>query len=208
MHPQLFNTHTGFYIFPPTDTGIMKFAIHSKGYVNTCNPLSSYSSNDAAAQATGVSTPRTILTPGAKDGLIPREAVEALRKNLALVYPRLAKEKDFAWTRLCWYLDTPSTNWIISPHPQFENLILATGGCGHAFKFLPLIGREVIALIRGTLKPSLKYKWRFEGRAKELGEDKDPGKIADVRGGGDQRKALAIEELATWDDLKVKRAKL
>lgn len=138
--------------------------------------------------------------------MIPRENVRELRDNLAFFYPRLAKEKDFAWTRLCWYLDTPSHHWIISPHPRFENVILATAGCGHAFKFFPLIGREVLALIKGQLKPELRRKWELQATTVldgpiEAEVPADASKSADVRGDSMYR-TLILQELATAKDLK------
>ena len=98
-----------------------------------------------------VSTPRTTLSDGA-DGLrIPRAAVQMIRSELARVYPSLAK-KPFVGTRLCWcvhdawnskmadhdagcrYTDSTNDDWVIGAHPDVENLVLATSGCGHAYK--------------------------------------------------------------------------
>lgn len=74
---------TGFYSFPPTHTGLVKFAIHGAGYTSE-NGL-----------------PRTALDPQAcsyaehnQVGWIPVEALHALRKQLSLVYPELAKSES------------------------------------------------------------------------------------------------------------------
>ena len=112
----------------------MKLAIHADGYVNTCNPPDPASCNEGAAQSSGISCPRTCLTPGGEDGFIPRRQVQIIRNELSKVYPRLAAEKDFVMTRLCWYTDTPDSNWLIDWHPEMQGLLLATAGCGHAFK--------------------------------------------------------------------------
>jgi glycine/D-amino acid oxidase-like deaminating enzyme len=132
--PQTLDLTTGFYCFPPNPDGIMKLAIHADGYVNTSNPPDPKSTNEGSAQSSGISAPRTILTPGAADGFIPKRQVQILRHELSKVFPRLAEEKDFVATRLCWYTDTPDSNWLIDWHPEMDGLLLATAGCGHAFK--------------------------------------------------------------------------
>lgn len=140
-----------------------------------------------------VSVPRTKLTPGAEDGMIPLEMIEQLRYGLAQYYPELAK-KDFVSTRLCWYCDTKSDEWLIDYHPDFDNLVVATGDCGHAFKFTPIIGREILKLIEGKLEPEYKTMWSWaESGNPTLGEH--------PRHGG-KRKPLKLDELAKADDLK------
>ncbi|KAK4683690.1 hypothetical protein P7C73_g6542, partial [Tremellales sp. Uapishka_1] len=174
--PVFFNLDDGFYVFPPNPTGLVKVAIHGSGYTHP----------DAS---NGVSTPRTKLTPGAEDGMIPTEMVRDLRQGLAEIYPELAK-KEFVSTRMCWYCDTVTGDWLIGYHPDYSNLMIATGGSGHAFKFAPVIGKEILKIIQR--KPS-EYtdRWSFSG----LG---DAG--ADVRMG--ERKVLKLDELATREDLK------
>lgn len=190
---------TGFYTFPPNHEGIMKLAIHGLGYVNTSNPSDPNSTNEGAAQSSGISCPRTVLTPGGHDGCIPREAVTELRRLLAEVYPQLAKEKDFCGTRLCWYTDTVNGDWIIDFHPEMDGVLLATAGSGHAFKFLPNIGREILAKVEGRLNPKLAHKWRFEDRSFA---ERDAATDSDIRGGDATRKVINIEELSTHQDLK------
>jgi len=131
---QTLDLTTGFYCFPPNPDGIMKLAIHAEGYVNTSNPPDPKSTNEGSAQSSGISAPRTILTPGGSEGFIPKRQVQILRHEFSKVFPRLAEEKDFMGTRLCWYTDTPDSNWLIDWHPEMQGLLLATAGCGHAFK--------------------------------------------------------------------------
>lgn len=152
--------------------------------------------------------PRTKLTEGAEDGMIPREMIQQLRDGLARYYPDLAK-KDFASTRLCWYCDTKSDEWLIDFHPDFDNLVVATGDCGkyphlscqrrtdkagHAFKFTPIIGREILALIQGKLDPEYKAMWSWDESGK--------GTLGEHPRHGGTRKELKLDELAKPDDLK------
>lgn len=177
--PVVFNLDNGYYIFPPTKDGIVKMAIHAAGYTNCVAPCASGSK---------VSVPRTKLTAG-NDGCIPIEAANALRAHLAEHYPALAK-KPFVDTRMCWYCDTESGDWLVDYHPDYENLVLATGGSGHAFKFAPNIGREVLNIIERV--PGNIFADRFS-----FAPTKPAG--ADVRNG--IRKEIVVEELARHADL-------
>ncbi|WWD17111.1 hypothetical protein CI109_101548 [Kwoniella shandongensis] len=198
--PVVFNLDDGYYIFPPNHEGIVKMAIHGAGYVNP------------QEEVKGVSIPRTKLTPGAEDGAIPKVMLDHIKSGLAEVYPELTK-KDFNMTRLCWYCDTVTGDWLIDYHPDYENLFVATGGSGHAFKFAPVIGREILKSIEGNPAPEYKERWAF-CPPKELVEPAaEKGDVstdapettaagADVRAG--QRKVLKVEDLVTSRDLRAK----
>ncbi|WVW84352.1 hypothetical protein I302_106386 [Kwoniella bestiolae CBS 10118] len=137
----------GFYIFPPTEDGIVKCAIHQQGYLN---PIGDYRS-----------LPRTILTPGYERQHIPQEAADALKAGLARVYPELA-QKPWSNTRLCWYSDRPSGDWLIDYHPKYPSLFIAAGCCGHAFKFMPILGDLILSSVEGTLPPEQKAIWAYD----------------------------------------------
>lgn len=140
--PVVLNFDNGFYVFPPNRDRLLKFAIHDGGYVNL--PDSS----------TPISTPRTISSHGPAGLKIPKVMADKLRAGLKEIYPELA-ERPFCKTRLCWYADTEDADWIIDEHPKHPNLYIATGDSGHAFKFLPVLGRLVVQRIRATLDPSI-----------------------------------------------------
>ena len=54
-------------------------------------------------------------------------------------------------TRMCWYLDTASSDFLACFHPDLgRSLFIATGGSGHAFKFLPVLGEKVANVMDGT----------------------------------------------------------
>jgi sarcosine oxidase/L-pipecolate oxidase len=179
--PVVFNLDNGFYIFPPTADGIVKMAIHAAGYTCSTGP---------AKDGNRVSVPRTKLTPGAENGAIPVEAVRAIREFLGQHYPALAY-KPFVDTRLCWYCDTVTGDWLIDYHPAYDNLVLATGGSGHAFKFAPNIGREVLKIIER--EPGNVFADRFS-----FSPSAPAG--ADVRTG--TLKEIVVGELCTPADLR------
>ncbi|OCF40029.1 hypothetical protein I317_06167 [Kwoniella heveanensis CBS 569] len=141
----------GFYIFPPNQDGIMKFAIHQKGYVNPTQGLPSF--------------PRTTLTPGYAHQQIPPEAKEELKAGLKRVYPELA-DREWITSRLCWYSDRPSGDWLIDYHEKYPSLFIASGCCGHALKFLPIMGDLVVKGLEGTLPLEQKDIWAYSHRVK------------------------------------------
>jgi sarcosine oxidase/L-pipecolate oxidase len=63
--------------------------------------------------------------------------------------------------RMCWDASTPTHDFLISPHPQSDNLYIATGGSFHGWKFLPVIGDYVMAMMQGTLDSDLADRWAW-----------------------------------------------
>ncbi|ORY84108.1 FAD dependent oxidoreductase [Leucosporidium creatinivorum] len=169
----------GFYSFPPTANGLLKCAFHAAGFT----------SEDGV--------PKTTLDAAAVEereekGLawIPRASLDALRHSLGLQYPELAA-LPFTFTRMCWYSDVVDGDWIIDYHPQYPSLLYASGGAGHAFKFLPIIGELIHARLENTLPENLKQKWSLSRPTSAI----DPARI------GMQRKPLVVDELATREDM-------
>ncbi|CAG7563582.1 unnamed protein product [Fusarium equiseti] len=56
---------------------------------------------------------------------------------------------------------TPTHDFLISPHPQSNNLYIATGGSFHGWKFLPVIGDYVVDMMQGTLDSDLADRWAW-----------------------------------------------
>ena len=89
--------------------------MHDKGVTNPPSGKEGTSYEDT-------SVPRTKLTPGAEDGMIPLRMLKTLRRELRRVYPELG-EKDFVYTRLCWYVD---------PFPPIRDCVLPSISSGLA----------------------------------------------------------------------------
>jgi glycine/D-amino acid oxidase-like deaminating enzyme len=122
---------TGYYGFPVNADGIVKIANHGAG-----------------------------IPIDRDDERVTTEAQEAaLRTFLAEIFPALA-DAPLAGTRLCVYCDTRDGHFWIARHPARENLVIATGGSGHAFKFAPVLGALVADAAAGTGHP--KFRWRTE----------------------------------------------
>ncbi|EGE77463.2 hypothetical protein BDDG_00400 [Blastomyces dermatitidis ATCC 18188] len=61
--------------------------------------------------------------------------------------------------RLCWYTDSFDNQFVIDHRP---GVVVATGGSGHAFKFLPAIGRSVADVVDGNKASQVMLKtWQW-----------------------------------------------
>jgi sarcosine oxidase/L-pipecolate oxidase len=79
--------------------------------------------------------------------------------------------RPFSKTRLCWYSDTPTGDFLIDYHPHWRNLFVATGDSGHAFKFLPVIGDKIAACIARDRPVEFKGKWEWKATDGPVGEE-------------------------------------
>lgn len=136
------------YFFPPQADGVFKMA-HSQFIINL--------QTDSTSGIT-TSIPHT-FHQSPSDGL-PLEIEAQMRRNLRRVLPELA-DRSFSFTRLCWDADTADRHFLITPHPHHKQLLLATGGSAHGFKFLPVVGKYIVDLLEGTLDPEIVQKWRW-----------------------------------------------
>ncbi|KAH3663530.1 hypothetical protein OGAPHI_004931 [Ogataea philodendri] len=148
------NLSTGINLFPPYN-GEIKCLRRSPGYRNT---QAVPHPDPAKDESISISYPRTIIDHPAD--WIPQDAEDALRHNLAEIMPPLA-ERPFDRTKLCWLTQTPSANFIIDHHPALQNVVLATGGSAHAWKFVPILGDKVVDLLEDKLDPVLKDMWSY-----------------------------------------------
>ncbi|KAI0396547.1 DAO-domain-containing protein [Xylariaceae sp. FL0594] len=223
--PVCLNLTDGCFIIPPRDC-VLKIARHSYGYLNPQavpnQPLKELpaSSNDRTASAaqgsspqTGpeeeeegrkkkkaiVSQPRTHLTDSSLE--IPAEGAADLRRALRrmIPWPELA-DRPFFKTRLCWYTDTATGDWIIDYHPSYKNLFVATGGSGHAFKFLPILGDKVVDCLVGRCPQGFREKWKWKGglRIKDRPATKDGGSLGGLTEA--YREDLAVEHSVATED--------
>ncbi|RAK99795.1 NAD(P)/FAD-dependent oxidoreductase [Aspergillus ibericus CBS 121593] len=152
--PTILNFATGMFIIPPRNN-LLKVARHAYGYVN----------------------PVQVAVPGTKDekmeislpenGVpIPAEGELAFRDALKELIPSFA-DRPFVQTRVCWYTDTPKGDFIITYHPNHPGLFLATGGSGHGYKFLPVLGEKIVDALERKLDPELQNLWAWPAAVPE-----------------------------------------
>lgn len=75
-------------------------------------------------------------------------------------FPELS-ELGFAATKLCWYTDSVDNSFLVDRVPGRPGVVVCSGGSGHAFKFLPVLGREVVKILEGSPTVYAKlWAWR------------------------------------------------
>lgn len=67
--------------------------------------------------------------------------------------------------RICFDAVTPTEDWLLCshPHPSLSNLVIATGGSFHSYKFLPVAGKYVAKVLKGESCGEEKdraWKWK------------------------------------------------
>jgi len=133
---------TGYYGFP-LNQGVVKIANHGPGRE---------------------------MSPDSPERVVTREDENDLRKFLRSTIPGLA-EAPIVYTRVCMYCDTNDGDFWIAPDPDRPNLTIATGDCGHGFKFAPVLGELIADVVEGKPNPLLqKFRWRPEIKSGETKE--------------------------------------
>ena len=133
---------TGYYGFP-LNQGVVKIANHGVGRE---------------------------MSPDSPERAIRSEDEEKLREFLSETIPTLA-DAPSVHTRICMYCDTYDGHFWIAPDPERLGLVIATGDCGHGFKFAPVLGEIIADAVVGKTNPlSEKFRWRPEVRAGETKE--------------------------------------
>ncbi|RMJ10917.1 hypothetical protein CDV36_009435 [Fusarium kuroshium] len=151
--------------------GLYGFALDSEGHFKIGYRGTKYTNPQIQPDGKERSVPVTRWTDGQKLTQIPKQAMDTIASFVSEHIPELLEEVgDVAFTRACWYTDTFDNHFIIDHVPDQPGLMVATGGSGHAFKFLPNIGDWVVDIIEEvkTDRPAIKaWRWRSQG-------DKEP----------------------------------
>jgi sarcosine oxidase/L-pipecolate oxidase len=117
------NFSTGWFNFPPhDDTKTLKMAVHGWGYTRTP------SKEDHQTIESNISTP-PLNPPRQRANFTPPDGEDRLRQGLREILPELA-DRPFERVSLCWYTDTPSGDFIMDSHPDYNNLFVGGGGSG------------------------------------------------------------------------------
>ena len=135
-------SRTGYYGFPANADGIVKIANHGVG-------IEVHRDNERVTNA---------------------EQERALREFVRETFPALV-DAPIVHTRLCVYCDTVDEHFWIARHPERANLVVATGGSGHAFKFGPALGGVIADIALGEPHPlTHKFRWRPELATRARGD--------------------------------------
>ena len=101
-----------------------------------------------------------VVHPEHDERVVTEEDHAHLRQFLAVTFPELV-EAPVVYTRCCLYNDTLDEHLWIDRHPELENLTVAAGGSGHAFKMAPILGGLIADAVERKANPWLpKFQWR------------------------------------------------
>ncbi|ROT36655.1 FAD dependent oxidoreductase [Sodiomyces alkalinus F11] len=201
--PVILNLSTGLFVIPPAVCQL-KVARHSYGYINPqpTSPDVLPTRPGARLPANSTSLPRTLLSdPNLR---IPSEGEADLRRAIRAMVPlKELHNRPFVKTRLCWYTDTSTGDFLIDYHPGWKGLFVATAGSGHGFKFLPVIGELIVDCLKGRRPAEFDEKWKWKGNdAKEDVQQLDKHIVTEDGSRGGRPGLILAEELAKDNSLK------
>ncbi|KAH8800255.1 FAD dependent oxidoreductase [Xylogone sp. PMI_703] len=181
---------TGIGGFPRTDTGIMKIGFRGKKYTN-------YVTIEQDGQRYRLSAPKTKYTPETETR-VTKEAIDSVKVFIRENIPELI-EFGISGCRNCWYTDSLDNSFVIDRVPTDHGLMICSGGSGHGFKFLPILGREVVKIIEyphNKNEYGHLWKWRTIDNGPKNGlEDGEAGP-----------RVLSKQIMATAEDFKFSEA--
>ena len=157
----------GLYGLPRTPEGVVKVAFRGAKWTNYEHK------SDSSGRV--LSYPKTDVEE------IPQEAMRVIRTFCEENLPDLL-DLELDRGRLCWYSDSVDNSFLVDYVPGVENLIVANGGSGHGFKFLPVLGEHVVDVLERKDTPYTElFKWRDvpEGAKNGLEEGPDGWRTLD-----------------------------
>lgn len=150
----------GIYGLPRTPEGVIKIAFRGAKWTD-------YSRK---SRATG----RALSYPKSDVRTVPEEAMRVIRSFCEENMPDLL-ELELEYERLCWYTDSINNSFLIDYVPEMEGLVVASGGSGHGFKFLPVLGQHVVDVIeRKDTEYTRLFQWRGVPDGKRNGLEEGP----------------------------------
>ncbi|KAF2471224.1 FAD dependent oxidoreductase [Lindgomyces ingoldianus] len=142
--------------FPRSESGVMKIGYRGTKYTNYMMVV-----DERAGKVRSVSQPVTASWPEKREEQITKQAVDAIKGMVCDLFPDL-KSFGISSVRNCWYTDSLDNNFVMDRDPEDEGLMVCSGGSGHAFKFLPILGREAVRIIEEpTTKNEYGNLWRW-----------------------------------------------
>lgn len=130
---------SGFYGFPASADGIVKVGHHGPGITRRLGAAS-----------------------------VPESVIGRFREFFGESVPALARAR-IERTRLCFYCDAPEGRFIVDAVPGRKRVVVAAGGSGHGFKFAPVLGELISAVVNDDDHPRRQHTaWRPPGRTGDV----------------------------------------
>ncbi|KAJ4197101.1 hypothetical protein NW759_016364 [Fusarium solani] len=174
--------------FPISKEGRLKFGFRGRKFTN-------FQAHPTQPDLR-ISTPRTKYTEK-RINTVPLYGLSRMKEVIAQAFPELA-EFGFTDSRLCWYTDSIDNDYVIDYVPGYsDSLFICTGGSGHGFKFLPVLGKHVknqIERVPDQFTPV--WKWRVAQQGKPNNG---------LSEGEDGPREMSKLKMASAQDFKMKR---
>ena len=151
----------GFLFEPDFDTGLIKLCANGGGYTNYIN-----AGSRSGGEIMKISMP---LSAQESHSGIPLDDERLLRKLLAETLPQF-KDRPLVKQFICWCSDTRDSEYIIDYVPGWNNLILAGGDSGHAFKMFPIFGKWVVDVLEKGQQTIDRWKWKNTDTSEHAGD--------------------------------------
>ncbi|KAI8654068.1 DAO domain-containing protein [Fusarium sp. Ph1] len=174
--------------FPISKEGRLKFGFRGRKFTN-------FQAHPTQPDLR-ISTPRTKYTEE-RINTVPLYGLSRMKEVIAQAFPELT-EFGFTDSRLCWYTDSIDNDYVIDYVPGYsDSLFICTGGSGHGFKFLPVLGKHVknqIERVPDQFTPV--WKWRVAQQGKPNNG---------LSEGEDGPREMSKLKMASAQDFKMKR---
>ncbi|KAI1373123.1 FAD dependent oxidoreductase [Hypoxylon crocopeplum] len=118
-----------------------------------------------------ISVPKTAHVTEQKESRIPIDALDGIKEFIELNFPELIP-LGIASTKLCWYTDSIDNSFVVDFVPGRPGVAVCSGGSGHGFKFLPILGREVVKILEGKGSQTVygrMWRWRTSSEPRRNG---------------------------------------
>lgn len=147
----------GLYGFALDDDGWLKVGYRGLKYTNPMRQADGKMRSMPATRWSGSTADGKRLTA------IPQQALNVIQDFLSKHLPELAEEGiGISATRMCWYCDSYDNHLLVDLVPETSGLAVATAGSGHAFKYLPVIGKYVADMLEGKgLERDCMQSWKW-----------------------------------------------
>lgn len=151
------NLLSGIGIFPSTSKGLVKLILRQKKYNN---PVKLQDGSLLSIPITSNSSP--------PEHRLSKFVVDQFKQFIRIFLPDLV-QFGISQSKLLWYTDAINNDFIIDFAPEKKNLMVVTGGSGHGFKFLPVLGQFVVDVLENRENEYTKiFKWRDYRNFKDI----------------------------------------
>ena len=140
-----------FFFEPPP--GDARFdASHFPAWIDDTDERIAYGIPDIAQQGFKVGFHRlgSAFDPDTGDRNVTGAEIAFCREYLAERFPAMA-DAPLVSSRVCQYENTPTGDFIIDRHPEFQNVWIAGGGSGHGFKHGPAVADYLVKRFDGQI---------------------------------------------------------